>query len=166
MSETARLDLPFLVPGMTAKEVVHNEALAALSALVQPVIAGAPASSSAGFSIGDMVIVATGASGDFAGEDGNLALLEASGWRFTVPFSGLTVRSAVDGRLWHHDGNGWIEGIFEVSGLTVGGVQVIGAQQPAITDPSGGGASDTKARQAISEILTALRNHGIIAGAQ
>ncbi len=46
-----------------------------------------------------------------------------------------------------------------------GGDQVLGDQQPsiAVTDGSGGSVQDLQARAAIDAIITALRNHGIIA---
>ena len=167
MTQSARLALPLLVPGMAAKEVVHNEALEILSALVQPVLASAPAASpDAGAVPGDLFIVATGASGDFAGHDNALALRGDAGWTFLAPFTGLTARMANDGRTWRYDGSGWIEGVEEVASLSVSGVQVVGAQQPAISNPSGGSAADSEARAAISAILDALRAHGLIAGAQ
>lgn len=36
---TARLKLPFLVPGQAQKELFHNEALQIIDMLVQPVVA-------------------------------------------------------------------------------------------------------------------------------
>ena len=41
-------------------------------------------------------------------------------------------------------------------------VQIIGAQQPAISDASGGGTTDAEARAAINALLAALRVHGLI----
>lgn len=42
-------------------------------------------------------------------------------------------------------------------------MQVVGSQQAAITDPSGGTTVDSEARTAIGSILTTMRNHGLIA---
>lgn len=167
MTQTARLALPLLVPGMAAKEVVHNEALGILAALVQPVMRSGPVTNpDPAANIGDIVIVAPGATGDFAGQEGALALLGDNGWTFVAPFTGLTARMASDGRSWRYDGTDWLEGVEEVSSIHVSGTKVVGAQQPDIADPSGGGSADTKARTAISAILDALRSHGLIAGAQ
>lgn len=45
----------------------------------------------------------------------------------------------------------------------VDGVKVVGAQEGAITDPTGGSTIDSQARTAIGSILSALRAHGLIA---
>ncbi len=46
--------------------------------------------------------------------------------------------------------------------LKVAGIQVVGAQQGSISNPSGGGTVDAAARTAIVSILSALRAHGLI----
>ncbi len=52
----------------------------------------------------------------------------------------------------------------DVSGeYKVSGTQVVGAQQPAIPDPTGGAVIDVEARATEVLILTALRAHGLIA---
>lgn len=52
-----------------------------------------------------------------------------------------------------------------VSGASykVAGTQVVGAQQPAIPDPAGGGTVDAAARGTLVALLQALRAHGLIA---
>lgn len=45
----------------------------------------------------------------------------------------------------------------------VNGTQVLTSQQAAISNPSGGSTQDAEARTAITEILAAIRTHGIIA---
>ncbi len=47
--------------------------------------------------------------------------------------------------------------------VRVANIKVLGEQQPAIATPSSGTPIDSEARAAISSMLTALRNHGIIA---
>lgn len=47
--------------------------------------------------------------------------------------------------------------------LRVNGTKVVGVQQAAISDPSGGSTTDTQSRTAITSILAALRAHGLIA---
>jgi len=47
--------------------------------------------------------------------------------------------------------------------VRVANIKVLGEQQPAIATPSSGMPIDSEARAAISSMLTALRNHGIIA---
>ncbi len=57
------------------------------------------------------------------------------------------------------------DGVLAIAGgLEVGGVQVVGAQRPAIADVTEtGSAEDSAARAAINDILAALRAHGLIA---
>ena len=50
-----------------------------------------------------------------------------------------------------------------VTHLNLQGNDVVGPQQAAISDPTGGATVDSQARTAISSILTALRAHGLIA---
>jgi hypothetical protein len=45
----------------------------------------------------------------------------------------------------------------------VDGVKVVGSQQAAVSDPTGGSTIDAQARTAINGILAALRGHGLIA---
>jgi hypothetical protein len=52
------------------------------------------------------------------------------------------------------------------AGMVVGeheGEQVIGEQAAAIADPAGGTVIDSEARTAVAEILSAIRQHGLIA---
>lgn len=45
----------------------------------------------------------------------------------------------------------------------VGNTKVVGSQQATILNPIGGSTVDAEARSAISNIITALKNHGLIA---
>lgn len=45
----------------------------------------------------------------------------------------------------------------------VGNIKVVGSQQATILNPIGGSTVDAEARSAISSIITALKNHGLIA---
>ena len=45
----------------------------------------------------------------------------------------------------------------------VGNTKVVGSQQATILNPIGGSTVDAEARSAISSIITALKNHGLIA---
>ena len=49
------------------------------------------------------------------------------------------------------------------AGLVVDSIQVVGSQQSAIPDPSGGSTQDSECRLAVQLMLTAMRTHGLIA---
>lgn len=56
------------------------------------------------------------------------------------------------------------DGVIDMKGTAVlkqAGVQVVGAQQPAITPPAGGATQDAEARTAIGTIITTLQTHGL-----
>ena len=89
MANTPRLDLPLIESDQALKHVTHNEALATLDALVQTSVemqgAVTPPGSPAD---GAVYELGAGATGDWLGRDGELALWTAGGWRYAVPFEG------------------------------------------------------------------------------
>jgi hypothetical protein len=56
----------------------------------------------------------------------------------------------------------WELGSVRGSTLVLAGQQVVGARAAAIAAPSGGSTIDAESRSAIGQILTALRQHGLI----
>ena len=52
---------------------------------------------------------------------------------------------------------------FNAVSYKVNNIKVVGSQQPTISNPVGGGIVDVESRSAISSIITALKNHGLIA---
>ena len=86
---STRLSLPYLQPAQAQKHVTHNEALRLLDILVQLTVLdrdqtvppAAPAD-------GDCHIVAAGASGAWAGQDGAIAISETGLWQFIAPKPG------------------------------------------------------------------------------
>lgn len=161
---SARLNLPLLQPGQAQKEIDHNEALALLDIAVDAIVVtvgldtppGAPAA-------GDCWIVGTAPTGAWAGHAGALAGWTAGGWRFVAPRDGMSAWSIAAGCRATRSGGTWTIGTVAAQRVTIGGTQVIGAQRPAIADPTGGATPDTAARTAIVSILAALRAHGLIA---
>ncbi len=59
---------------------------------------------------------------------------------------------------------GWEIGTVSASRVVIDGDQVIGAQADAIADPAGGTIIDAEARSAVSQILSVMRQHGLISG--
>lgn len=108
MSETTPLlALPLIAAAQAQKHVTHNEALLRLDALAQLSVRDRTrASPPADPMPGDRHIVAAGASGDWSGHEGAVALFDA-GWRFLVPGAGWRAYVEAEGRTLTHDGTGW-----------------------------------------------------------
>jgi hypothetical protein len=158
---SARFDLPFILPGQAQKEVYHNEALAALDGLLHPAVEGIAAAPPASPVPGESWIVAAGATGAWAGQEGRIAVQTSGGWRFLAPVTGMSAwdKAAGHARLW--TGSTWSDGKLPVTALTIGGQQVVGARLPAIASPSGGTTIDAEARAALAAIIVAIKSHGL-----
>jgi hypothetical protein len=165
MTDTStRLKLPLLAAGQAQKETTHNEALALVDMLVQPVVlAVAPGAVPASPLPGQCWIVGPGAVGAWAGQDGALACWTSGGWRFSSPFEGMTVWDTATGTMARRTVSQWVTGEVSASLYRVAGLQVVGARQPVINAPSGGATIDAEARIVIGNILSALRIHGLVA---
>jgi hypothetical protein len=108
MTETANLGMPFIEGSQAQKHVTHNEALRILDAAIQigvldtalTVPPSAPAE-------GARYIVATGATGDWAGHDNAIAAFEDSAWRFLMPKLGWCAWSAADEVIFVFNGTAW-----------------------------------------------------------
>lgn len=161
---SARLNLPLLQAGQAQKEFVHNEALIAIETVVQAVAEtfgdNAPPSEPMA---GKCWIIGSAPTGDWAGRAAALAMWSDGGWRFTAAFEGMAVWVTSASLIAHYVGGGWSMGEERAIRLVIGGVQVVGAQQPPIANPTGGSLIDTEARAAITAINLALRSHGLIA---
>ena len=163
MDQTARFALPYLVPGQMQKELFHNEALQRIDALLCPVIEGAAAASPPPAPlIGSCYLVAAGANGAWSGHDGALACFSEGGWRFIAPVEGMSLLERSSGQMLSRRSGAWETGILRGQELRVDGMTVVRNRQPAIGDPSGGTVADAECRAAVSQILAALRAHGLI----
>ncbi|HEU4877049.1 MAG TPA: DUF2793 domain-containing protein [Sphingomicrobium sp.] len=164
MEMTPRLGLPLLVAGQVQKEVFLNEALALADLLIAGSVEPAPiASPPASPTTGTLYrVAAAGASGAFAGQEGKLAGWTEGGWRFVAPVEGMRLTERGSGlELAYRDGL-WTSGSLRASEVLIGGQRVLGARQAAVADPAGGTVVDTQGRLAITQILAALRAHGLI----
>lgn len=111
MPDTPRLGLPLLAPAQSQKHVTVNEGLARLDALTQLQLTSVGATTPPGSPAeGEAHGVGTGAVGDWAGQDGMLALFLNGGWAFLAPATGWQAWSATDGARVAFDGTGWIAG--------------------------------------------------------
>lgn len=95
--------------------------------------------------LGSCYIVAASPSEAWAGNAQCLAAFTSGGWRFVAPIDGLVVyvRSTETRAIYR-------EGAWELS-------------EGSIASPSGGTTVDAEARAIINQILSALRQHGLIA---
>jgi hypothetical protein len=160
---TARLNLPFLQAGQAQKELTHNEALALLDIAVQPNVEaiGTTIPPTAPL-VGQCWVLGAQPTGAWTGQARALAGWTAGGWRFVPPVEGLSVWSRNDLCTARYSGGDWQIGVVPTRRVTVGGVQVVGARQPAVAAPAGGAVIDIVARQSIAGIITALQQHGLI----
>jgi hypothetical protein len=161
MTQTLRHGLPLLAAGQAQKEVTHNEALLAIDCRLQttvqtrslavPPIAPAP---------GAMFIVAAGASETWAGRSGMVASWDGFGWRFLAPAEGWIVWVVDEAGFVSYDGD-WTTA-WPVNGLRIAGRDVLAAPPASIAAPSGGSVVDEACRAAVSALMVALRNQGIV----
>lgn len=162
MAATPRFSLPLLAAGQAQKEVTHNEALLALDQLLHPAVetrglATPPAAPVAGVTY----IVATGATGAWAGQAGKLACHDGFGWHFVAPVKGCLAWIVDEAVFAVHDG-GWSTGAWPAKGLRISGRQVLGATPVALAPPAGGAVVDSQCRTTLNQLLSALRDQGIV----
>ena len=107
---TNHLLLPYILPAQAQKHVTHNEALRLLDAMVQlAVIDRSRTAPPASPAQGDRHIVASGATGAWAGWDNAVAYWVDGAWTRLAPRAGWTAWSVDDEVLLVFDGAAWIE---------------------------------------------------------
>lgn len=163
MDQTARFALPYLAPGQMQKEFFHNEALQRIDVLLCPVVEGdASPTPPPNPAVGACYLVGPGATGAWAAQDGSLACFSEGGWRFVLPINGMSLIDRVSGQfVFRRDGQ-WERGLVRAREIIIDGQRVLRDRQPAIGDPSGGAQLDGECRAAVSQILAAMRAHGLI----
>lgn len=103
------LALPYILPSQAQKHVTHNEALRHLDAIVQLVVISALLSEPpATPDPGNRYIVGPSATGDWAGQDGRIAVAGAAGWLFYAPQPGWRADDLSTGGQIRFDGNDWL----------------------------------------------------------
>lgn len=111
---------------------------------------------------GACYLVADAPTGAWAGKQDCIAAYSSGGWRFIAPVEGMTVYVRASAIWATYRGGSWEMGTVRGSSLVLGGQQVVGNRAVAIDSPSGGSSVDAQARTAIGQILSALRQHGLI----
>lgn len=110
MSATPILSLPLLEPSQAQKHVTHNEAVLQLDVLVQLSVASwTVASPPEAPQDGACHVVATGATGAWAGHDNAVAVYRDGSWVFYPPRSGWRAELPAEGLSIVYDGTGWSE---------------------------------------------------------
>ena len=145
---TPNLSMPFILPAQAQKHVTHNEAIELLDLLVQLTLedSGAtlpPAAPAEGESWG----VGPGATGDWAGQDGQIATWRGGGWLFVAPRDGWTA---------------WVRDIAELQ-VRDGGVWVTKGAEPVTQNLAMVGVNataDATNRLSVSSDATLLNNAG------
>ena len=112
--------------------------------------------------IGTCYIVGSSPSGAWSGHAQQLAAYTSGGWRFIAPRVGMNACVADSGSTAVFGGVSWEVGTLNGSQLVVGGLKVVGARGAAISAPTAGSTVDAEARTAIGQILSAMRQHGLI----
>jgi hypothetical protein len=141
-----RHQIPFLTVGQAQKELVHNEALTIIDALLFPTVEAqlpAPPSALLAIDAGRCWLVGENATGDWQPRSGHLAYWTGGSWRFVAPVTGMQIWNAATDCQMTRRATFW-------------------AASAAITAPNGGGIIDGEARAAIQAILTALEISGVL----
>jgi hypothetical protein len=108
MTDTPNLGLPFIEGSQAQKHVTHNEALRILDAAIQVAVLDltrtAPPSSPAE---GERHVVASGATGAWAGHGNAIATWQDGAWAFLAPRTGWCIWSVADNVVFVFDGTHW-----------------------------------------------------------
>ncbi len=165
---TVRLSLPLLHAAQAQKETTHNEALTRIDLLLHGCVIGVaedtpPVSPPADPAPGACWIVGDAPTGAWAGMAGHVAGHVGGGWRFVAPREGMALWWTGGETIVRFRGGAWRIGEVRASRVIVGGLAVVGEQRAAIPTPEGGNTIDVEARTTLSDVLEALRGHGLIA---
>lgn len=110
MEHSPNLQLPYLAPAQAQKHVTHNEAIRMLDVVTQlGVVDRTSAVPPASPSDGARHIVSAGATGAWAGRDGQIAAWLDGGWEFFAPRPGWRAYVADEQSIVVYDGSDWIE---------------------------------------------------------
>lgn len=110
MSDTLRLNMPLLDAAQAQKHVTINEALVRVDTLTAARAERRDLTVPPAALDGEAYIVASGAGGDWAGQDGRVALALNGGWEFVTPWEGLSLWLTTEGGRTTFAGGVWIDG--------------------------------------------------------
>ncbi|MEL7028083.1 MAG: DUF2793 domain-containing protein [Pseudomonadota bacterium] len=108
MAVSTQLALPYLESAQAQKHVTVNESLRALDALVHLSVLSRTVSAPPGSPAeGDRYLVASAASGDWAGQEGRIAAYQDGAWAFFTPKTGWRLYSVAEDAAIFFDGTAW-----------------------------------------------------------
>ena len=106
---SAVLALPYIQPSQAQKHVTHNEALRILDVIVQLAVLDRTRTAPPGAAaLGDRHVVAAGATGDWAGQDGAIAVFDLEGWVFFAPLPGWRAEVLAESTSILFTGTAWV----------------------------------------------------------
>ncbi|MEO0904179.1 MAG: DUF2793 domain-containing protein [Pseudomonadota bacterium] len=109
MSETTpNLAMPFIMPAQAQKHVTHNEAIELLDTIVQLTLENSDAVTPPVLpSEGEAWALGASPTGDWAGQDGQIATWRGGGWLFVAPREGWMAWVKDDAELQVFTGTAW-----------------------------------------------------------
>ena len=108
MANTANLQMPLLAQSQAQKHVTVNEALALLDSVAQLTLESVITTDPPATPLeGQGYAVPTGATGDWSGADGQLAVFTNGGWRLITPQAGWKAWVKDEARSYSYDGTEW-----------------------------------------------------------
>ena len=150
--------------GFAGRNMISPGSLQLLDIAVAAAVEGPPENDPpAAPTAGSCYLVGDNPTGDWSQYAAHLAGYGAGGWRFVRPTLGMAVFVKSMETAAVYRSSGWDCGTVRATKLDIEGTQVVGPQAEPIADPAGGTAIDSEARSAVSGILNALRQHGLIA---
>lgn len=126
MVDTTRLQMPLIASEQALKHVTHNEAIQTLDNLVQIALEQIDVTVPPGSPVvGESYGLGVSATGDWAGQDGDIASFTDGGWRFAAPGEGwLAWDKSTQSALVYVSGSwtAWAETIASLQNLNLLGV--------------------------------------------
>ena len=108
MSQTTRLQLPFIVTAQAQKEVTHNDSLQTLDAFIMPVVQEILNTPPVSPNVGDLYLVGISPTGDFSSHENKIAQYLSGGWRFYTPFKWMDTIIENLNERYSFDGINWV----------------------------------------------------------
>jgi hypothetical protein len=109
MSNTARLQLPYILTSQAQKEVTHNSALNLLDIFTRPsVLEMDKDTPPVSPTVGDCYVVGGSPTDEFVSHEDEIACYTDNGWIFAAPFKWLDVVNDDDDTRYTYDGSAWV----------------------------------------------------------